>query len=52
LGARIEASNPISLLDIDWTRQNYCLVAGGIGITPISAIAAALYRRSFDLTLH
>jgi vanillate O-demethylase ferredoxin subunit len=51
-GARIEASNPISLLDIDWMRQNYCLVAGGIGITPIFAIAAALHRRSIDLTLH
>lgn len=51
-GARIETSNPTTLLDIDWTRQNYCLIAGGIGITPISAIAAALHRRNIDLTLH
>ena len=35
-GARIETSNPASLLEIDWSRQNYCLIAGGIGITPIT----------------
>jgi ferredoxin-NADP reductase len=51
-GARIEICNPTSLLDIDWTRQNYCLIAGGIGITPIMAIAAALRRRNIDPTLH
>jgi dimethylamine monooxygenase subunit B len=51
-GARIEISNPASLLDIDWNRQNYCLIAGGIGITPITAIAGALQRRNIDLRLH
>ncbi len=51
-GARIETSNPTSLLDIDWTRRSYCLIAGGIGITPIFAIAAALHRRKIGLTLH
>jgi vanillate O-demethylase ferredoxin subunit len=51
-GARIEISNPTSLLDIDWNRQNYCLIAGGIGITPITAIAGALHRRNIDLHLH
>lgn len=51
-GARIEISNPTSLLEIDWNRQNYCLIAGGIGITPITAIAGALHRRDIDLRLH
>ena len=51
-GARIEATNPTSLLEIDWTRKNYCLIAGGIGITPITSIAAALRRRNIDAPLH
>ena len=51
-GARIEISNPASLLEIDWTRKNYCLIAGGIGITPITGIAAALRRRNIDAPLH
>ncbi|MBN8988560.1 MAG: oxidoreductase [Rhizobiales bacterium] len=51
-GARIEISTPASLLEIDWNRRNYCLIAGGIGITPISAIAGALHRRNVDLRLH
>ena len=51
-GARIEISNPASLLEIDWTRKTYCLIAGGIGITPITGIAAALHRRSIDAVLH
>jgi vanillate O-demethylase ferredoxin subunit len=51
-GARIEISNPTSLLDIDWNRKNYCLIAGGIGITPITGIAAALRRRNIDAPLH
>ena len=51
-GARIEICSPASLLEIDWSRKNYCLIAGGIGITPITAIAAALRRRNIDATLH
>ena len=51
-GARIEISNPASLIEIDWTRKNYCLIAGGIGITPITGIAAALRRRNIDAPLH
>src|SRR2546423_8712601 len=51
-GARIETSNPASLLEIDWTRKNYCLIAGGIGITPITGLAAALRRRNIDAALH
>ena len=52
VGARIEATNPTSLLDIDWSRKNYCLIAGGIGITPITSIAAALRRRNIDAVMH
>ncbi|OCK60799.1 PDR/VanB family oxidoreductase [Bradyrhizobium sp. LMTR 3] len=51
-GARIETCNPSSLLDLDWTRRNYCLIAGGIGITPMTGIAAALRRRNIDAPLH
>jgi ferredoxin-NADP reductase len=51
-GARIEVSSPASLLEIDWSRKSYCLIAGGIGITPIIGIAAALMRRNADITLH
>jgi ferredoxin-NADP reductase len=51
-GARVEISNPASLLEIDWNRKSYCLIAGGIGITPITAIASALHRRNIDLQLH
>ena len=51
-GARIEATNPTSLLEIDWTRKNYCLIAGGIGITPITSIAAALRRQNIEAPLY
>ncbi|MBR1218437.1 oxidoreductase [Bradyrhizobium sp. U87765 SZCCT0131] len=51
-GARLEVSNPCALIELDWRRPAYCLVAGGIGITPIVGIAAALVRRGADVTLH
>ncbi|MEW6644079.1 MAG: PDR/VanB family oxidoreductase [Pseudomonadota bacterium] len=51
-GARIEVSNPCALVELDWRRPAYCLIAGGIGITPIVGIAAALFRHSADVTLH
>src|ERR1700724_688190 len=51
-GARIEISSPTSLHEIDWSRRYYCLVAGGIGITPIIGIAAALVRRNAEVALH
>jgi ferredoxin-NADP reductase len=51
-GARIEISNPSSLFEIDWTRLDYCLIAGGIGITPMLGIAAALARRNANVHLH
>lgn len=52
VGARIETSNPTSLLEIDWTRKNYCLIAGGIGITPIAAMAREARQRGLDYRLH
>jgi len=51
-GARIEISNPSSLFEIDWARNNVCLIAGGIGITPIVGIAGALNRKNTDFHLH
>jgi vanillate O-demethylase ferredoxin subunit len=51
-GARIEVSSPASLLEIDWSRKSFCLIAGGIGITPIIGIAGALMRRNTDVALH
>lgn len=51
-GARIEVSTPASLFEIDWSRKSYCLVAGGIGITPIIGIAGALMRRNAEIELH
>src|SRR3569833_1473 len=43
-GARLDITTPASLLAVDWSRQNYCLLAGGIGITPIFGAAQALAR--------
>jgi ferredoxin-NADP reductase len=51
-GARLNITSPSSLLSIDWTRRNYCLVAGGIGITPIIGAAQALARRDATFALH
>lgn len=51
-GARLEISSPSSLYDIDWSRKTYCLIAGGIGITPITGIASALNSKAIDLQLH
>ncbi|WP_369725965.1 2Fe-2S iron-sulfur cluster-binding protein [Bradyrhizobium sp. LLZ17] len=51
-GARLDITRPSSLLAVDWTRENYCLIAGGIGITPIFGAAQALARRGADVRLH
>src|ERR1700692_411326 len=51
-GARVEISTPTSLFEIDWTRKSYCLIAGGIGITPILGIAGVLNRRHAAMELH
>jgi vanillate O-demethylase ferredoxin subunit len=51
-GARLEITKPSSLLAVDWTRKHYCLIAGGIGITPIFGAAQALARRDATVALH
>ena len=51
-GARLDVSSPASLLEIDWSRKSCCLIAGGIGITPIIGVAGAMMRRNADVTLH
>jgi vanillate O-demethylase ferredoxin subunit len=51
-GARLTITRPASLMQLDWTRRHVCLVAGGIGITPIVGAAQALARRDTDVTLH
>ncbi|WGS19601.1 MULTISPECIES: PDR/VanB family oxidoreductase [unclassified Bradyrhizobium] len=51
-GARINITLPTSLVQLDWTRQHVCLVAGGIGITPIVGAAQALARRNAEVALH
>jgi vanillate monooxygenase ferredoxin subunit len=51
-GARLNITLPSTQFQIDWARSHYCLIAGGIGITPIIGIAQALARRNADVTLH
>jgi vanillate O-demethylase ferredoxin subunit len=51
-GARLNITAPASLFAIDWQRRNYCLVAGGIGITPLVGAAQALKRREARFMLH
>ncbi|MGY3696271.1 ferredoxin-NADP reductase [Bradyrhizobium sp. USDA 3240] len=51
-GARLTITLPASLVQLDWTRRQFCLVAGGIGITPIVGAAEALVRRNAGVTLH
>jgi ferredoxin-NADP reductase len=51
-GARIEISSPASLLEIDWSKKSCCLIAGGIGVTPMVGIAGALMRRNADIKFH
>ncbi|MCG6203774.1 PDR/VanB family oxidoreductase [Rhodopseudomonas sp. HC1] len=51
-GNRLEITNPTSLFEIDWSRKHYCLIAGGIGVTPMLGIAAALARKDVGLSMH
>jgi dimethylamine monooxygenase subunit B len=51
-GARLHISDPASLVELDWGRQRFCLLAGGIGITPIVGMANTLMRRGADFDLH
>lgn len=51
-GSRVEVSAPINSFDLDWGRDRYCLIAGGIGITPLVAMADTLARRGAAYKLH
>jgi dimethylamine monooxygenase subunit B len=51
-GARLNIAAPASLLQLDWQRERYCLVAGGIGITPLVGAAQALVRKTPNVSLH
>ncbi|WP_257166127.1 PDR/VanB family oxidoreductase [Bradyrhizobium sp. SRS-191] len=51
-GARIEVASPTSLLQVGWQYQHYCLIAGGIGITPLVGAAQALLRKTPNVSLH
>jgi vanillate O-demethylase ferredoxin subunit len=51
-GAFLDISTPAALFEVDWTRRDYALIAGGIGITPMLGIAAALARRGANAKLH
>ena len=43
-GARLAISEPHNNFALDFDRSDYLLIAGGIGVTPIVAMAAALAR--------
>lgn len=43
-GARLRVSVPRSAFAVDWTRPDYLLIAGGIGITPLLGMAQRLAR--------
>ncbi|WP_420966555.1 PDR/VanB family oxidoreductase [Bradyrhizobium sp. B120] len=51
-GARLGITRPASLVQLDWTRRHFCLIAGGVGITPIVGAAEVLVRRDAGVTLH
>ena len=51
-GARLDITTPSSLLQVDWQRRHYCLIAGGIGITPLVGAAQALARKTPNVALH
>lgn len=44
-GARVAMSSPKNKFELEFDRPGYLLVAGGIGITPMLGMAAALARR-------
>ncbi|MGE4372982.1 MAG: 2Fe-2S iron-sulfur cluster-binding protein [Xanthobacter sp.] len=52
VGDRIRMSAPLNLFPINYTGRYHVLVAGGIGITPIHAMAAELSARNASFELH
>ena len=51
-GARLLIGQPRNLFDLDLSGERYLLFAGGIGITPILAMAHALVVAGKDFELH
>lgn len=51
-GARLTIGAPRNLFDLDLSGERYLLFAGGIGITPILAMAHALLAAGKDFELH
>lgn len=51
-GAMIEMRGPRNHFRLDETTDNYLLIAGGIGITPIIAMADRLKRLGKNYTIH
>ncbi|TWB36516.1 PDR/VanB family oxidoreductase [Nitrospirillum pindoramense] len=50
-GARLTISAPLNHFDLSAGRPDYLLIAGGIGITPLYAMARALARRAAPVRL-
>lgn len=51
-GDRLTVSAPINTFPLDLTRDGHVLVAGGIGVTPILSMAAALRAHGRSFALH
>lgn len=51
-GARLTIGSPRNLFDLDLSGDRYVLFAGGIGITPILAMAHSLVAAGKDFELH
>lgn len=52
VGAELAIAMPVNLFPIVRTGRKHILVAGGIGITPIHAMAAELKRQSLPYEIH
>ncbi|VTU14883.1 Phenoxybenzoate dioxygenase subunit beta [Variovorax sp. SRS16] len=52
VGARVRVSAPINRFEPDWRESRHLLIAGGIGITPLYAMAQAALHRGHDFVLH
>ena len=50
-GARLRVSSPRNLFPLGFGRPSYLLIAGGIGITPISSMAFSLARHGANVRL-
>ena len=51
-GETIRIGPPRNLFPLDWTARRSVLVGGGIGITPLIAMAYALHHAGRDFVLH